>query len=133
MGFSKVLAGIAFVLAGSALAQNNTVNLFINDGFDGNAGYAASVVGACVDQTTYAIRCTSGPAFVGSLACGSAAEVSKRLHHGIKLSRLTSVGCDTCRRPKFVQLPCGNRNQRSGTYCSSHGFGILLIGRYHER
>ena len=85
MGFSKVLAGVAFILAGSALAQNNTVNLFINDAFNGNAGYAASVVGACVDQTTYAIRCTSGPAYVGSLACGSAGAVSKKLHHSIKL------------------------------------------------
>jgi len=83
MVFSKVLAGLAFILAGSTLAQNNTVNLFINDGFDGNAGYAASVVGACVDQTTYAIRCTSGPADVGSLTCGSAGVVSKKLRHMI--------------------------------------------------
>ncbi len=79
MGFSKVLAGVVFLLAGSALAQNNTVNLFINDGFDGDAGYAASVIGACVDQTTYALRCTSGPPEVGSETCGPDAVVSKKV------------------------------------------------------
>ena len=77
MGFSKVQAGIAFVLAGSTLAQNDTVNIFINDGLGGDAGFAASVVGACVDQTTYAIRCTSGPPDVGSSTCGPDGVVSK--------------------------------------------------------
>jgi hypothetical protein len=85
MGFSKVLAGVAFILVGSALAQNNTVNLFINDDFDGDVGYAASVIGACVDQTTYALRCTSGPAYVGSSTCGPAGVVSKKLHHSINI------------------------------------------------
>ena len=79
MWLSKVLSGLAFILASSALAQNNTVNLFINDGFDGDAGYAASVIGACVDQTTYALQCTSGPPEVGSETCGPDAVVSKKV------------------------------------------------------
>jgi hypothetical protein len=132
MWLSKVLSGLAFILASSALAQNNTVNLFINDGLGGDAGFAASVVGACVDQTTYAIRCTSGPPDVGSLTCGSAGAVSKKLHI-IKFSRLTNVGCDTYRRPKLIQLLCRNRYQPSRTCCNGHGLGILLIGRYNKR
>jgi len=83
MGFSNVLAGVAFIFAASTLAQNNTVNLFINDGLDGNAGYAASIVGACVDQTTYAIQCTSGEAYMSISLCGTAAPVCKKLQHVI--------------------------------------------------
>jgi len=54
---------------------NTTVNMFIDDAFDGQAGYAASVVTACLDQTVYAIRCTSAR-FAGSNTCGPNAPVS---------------------------------------------------------
>ncbi len=52
-----------------------TVNLFIDAAYS-SAQYAASVVDACKDQTTYALRCTSGPSFVGTATCGPNAPVS---------------------------------------------------------
>jgi hypothetical protein len=51
------------------------VKLFIDDGFGGDAAYAGSIVNACADQTVYAVRCTSGPAFVGTATCGPNAPV----------------------------------------------------------
>ena len=55
--------------------NGTTINMFIDDIFDGNAGYAASVISACADSTIYAIRCTSGLQ-VGTLTCGPSAPVS---------------------------------------------------------
>jgi hypothetical protein len=51
------------------------VKLFIDDSFNGDAAYAGSIVSACADQTVYAIRCTSGPAFVAAATCGPNAPV----------------------------------------------------------
>ena len=69
----------AAALVGFAVAQNNsissgnTVNLFINDDLGGDAGYGASIISACSDQTVYAIRCTS--ANVPGETCGPNAPV----------------------------------------------------------
>jgi hypothetical protein len=52
------------------------VNLFINDAYNGDTGYAVSIVSACADETVYAIKCTSGPATADASACGPNAEVS---------------------------------------------------------
>ncbi len=52
-----------------------TVNLFI-DGLSPSMKYAASVVDACTDETTYALRCTSAPSFIGTSTCGPNAPVS---------------------------------------------------------
>jgi hypothetical protein len=53
--------------------SSDTVNLFI-DAIDENFGYAASIVEACVEQTVYALQCTSGN--VGSATCGPNGAVS---------------------------------------------------------
>ncbi|KAK4120564.1 hypothetical protein N657DRAFT_579689 [Parathielavia appendiculata] len=37
--------------------------------------YAASIIDACVDQTTYALRCTSGPSYIRTDVCGANAGV----------------------------------------------------------
>ncbi len=74
-------------------STNNTVNLFIN-GASPNMKYAGSIVSACVDQTVYAVRCTSGPELVGTVSCGSDAPVRhqnvQRSPHG---KQLTWVSC----------------------------------------
>ncbi|KAH8893680.1 hypothetical protein GQ53DRAFT_821608 [Thozetella sp. PMI_491] len=57
---------------GSTTASNTTINMFIDDGLRGRAGYAASIVSACIDQTVYAIRCTSAY-YAGSDTCGPSA------------------------------------------------------------
>lgn len=49
-------------------SHNNTVNMFI-DAIDGRLGYGASIITACVDQTVYAIQCTSAPMDIPSLTC----------------------------------------------------------------
>ena len=69
-------ATVAMAALTLAAAQTPSVNLFINDAFDGDAGYAASIVTAFTDATVYAIQCTSGPALVGSKTCGPDAVVS---------------------------------------------------------
>lgn len=70
----------AAIFASAVSGQNSsssvpTINLFIDDGLDGNAEYAASIVTAYSDQTVYALHCTSGPASVGSTVCGPNAQV----------------------------------------------------------
>ena len=57
-----------------------TVNLFI-DGYSPSLKYAASVIDACVDQTTYALRCTSAPSYIGTATCGPNAPVSPTIIH----------------------------------------------------
>jgi hypothetical protein len=47
----------------------NTVNIFIDSHKEFKFG--ASIVGACADQTTFAIQCTSAPASVSGTAVGS--------------------------------------------------------------
>ncbi|KAK5657208.1 hypothetical protein OQA88_3266 [Cercophora sp. LCS_1] len=47
-----------------------TVNMFV-DGADEDMKYVASIVDVCTDKTTFALRCTSGPAYLPSGACGS--------------------------------------------------------------
>lgn len=54
-----------------------TVNLFL-DVLEGDYGWGASIVTACVDQTVYAIQCTQGPKTVGSKVCGPSAQVHTR-------------------------------------------------------
>jgi hypothetical protein len=51
-----------------------TVNIFV-DGAERDMGFAASVVDVCADATTYALRCTSGPPSLMSVACGANVEV----------------------------------------------------------
>ena len=60
----------------SAASATPSINLFINDEFNGDAGYAASIITAYTDATVYALRCTSGPALIGSATCGPSAVVS---------------------------------------------------------
>lgn len=76
--FSVTVAVAAFALAAAQTTNVPSVNLFINDDLDGDAGYAASIVTACADQTVYEMRCTSGPAFVEPYTCGANAPVSYR-------------------------------------------------------
>jgi hypothetical protein len=53
-----------------------TVNMFI-DGASESMEWAASIVDACGGQTTYALRCTSGPSYMmDQTTCGSNAPVS---------------------------------------------------------
>lgn len=47
-----------------------TVNMFI-DGMFPDMKYVASIVDVCPDRTTYALRCTEGPALVPTGACGT--------------------------------------------------------------
>ncbi|KAK3305302.1 uncharacterized protein B0T15DRAFT_193015 [Chaetomium strumarium] len=56
--FTTTLAAAA-TLASLVVAQNNSVNMFIEDGINGQGLYAASIISACKDQTVYALRCTS--------------------------------------------------------------------------
>ncbi|KIM96187.1 hypothetical protein OIDMADRAFT_183587 [Oidiodendron maius Zn] len=76
---SAAVAMAAFTLAAaqnsSSAGATPSVNLFINDDLNGDAAYAASIVTAFTDATVYAIRCTSGPALVGSSTCGPNAVV----------------------------------------------------------
>ncbi|KAK4096696.1 hypothetical protein N658DRAFT_501265 [Parathielavia hyrcaniae] len=44
------------------------------DGDSEDLMYAASIIGACADQTTYALRCTSGPRYY-SEACNPTAPI----------------------------------------------------------
>ncbi|KAH8803346.1 hypothetical protein F5884DRAFT_903908 [Xylogone sp. PMI_703] len=69
----QATAMVALTALTLAAAQNATVNLFIIDNFDGNAGYQASIVSACGDATVYAVQCTSGPASASPSTCGPAA------------------------------------------------------------
>ncbi|KAK0738018.1 hypothetical protein B0T18DRAFT_335199 [Schizothecium vesticola] len=43
-------------------------------GAERNIRFAASIVDACADATTYALRCTSGPAMISPGICGANAE-----------------------------------------------------------
>ncbi|KAK4164364.1 hypothetical protein QBC43DRAFT_50025 [Cladorrhinum sp. PSN259] len=53
-----------------------TINMFIDgDTSLGSFKYAGSIIDACVDRTTYALRCTSGPSFVGANTCGPNAQI----------------------------------------------------------
>lgn len=52
-----------------------TVNMFI-DGELPSLEYAASIVDVCGGETTFALRCTSGPAYIPSKQCGADAVVS---------------------------------------------------------
>lgn len=74
------IASLAVVLARLAAAQDNssvpTVNMFIDDGLDGDESYAASIVCAGASETIYALQCTDeGSMGVGSATCGPNAEV----------------------------------------------------------
>jgi len=62
----------------TSTTRNNTVNLFIDSAYSAGE-YDASIITACVDQTVYAIRCTTAPGFVGSETCGPNAVVSLTL------------------------------------------------------
>jgi hypothetical protein len=81
MRFS-LLTPAAVTLAALTLAsaQSNSsepsLNLFVNDSFNGDAVYAASIVTACADQTVYALQCISGPASASPSTCGPSAPVS---------------------------------------------------------
>lgn len=55
--------------------ETDTVNLFI-DSVNEDYEYAASIVTACVDQTVYALQCTSAPLGEGTAACGVNAPVN---------------------------------------------------------
>lgn len=71
---------LAVVLARLAAAQDNssvpTINMFIDDGLDGDESYAASIVCAGASETIYAMQCTDeGSMGVGSATCGPNAEV----------------------------------------------------------
>lgn len=73
---------LAVVLARLAAAQDNssvpvpTINMFIDDGLDGDESYAASIVCAGASETIYALQCTDeGSVGVGSATCGPDAEV----------------------------------------------------------
>lgn len=55
-----------------------TVNMFI-DSENSDYEYAASIITACVDQTVYALQCTSAPDTVGAATCGPNAAVSSNL------------------------------------------------------
>lgn len=57
-----------------------TVNMFI-DAQSNDFEYAASIITACVDQTVYALQCTSAPVGVDPSACGPNAGVSFTLLH----------------------------------------------------
>ncbi|KAG7286260.1 hypothetical protein NEMBOFW57_008568 [Staphylotrichum longicolle] len=52
-----------------------TVNMFI-DGELPSLEYAASIVDVCGGETTFALRCTSGPAYIPSKQCGADAVVA---------------------------------------------------------
>lgn len=71
---------LAVVLARLVAAQGNssvpTINMFIDDGLDGDESYAASIVCAGPSETIYAMQCTDeGSMGVGSATCGPDAEV----------------------------------------------------------
>jgi hypothetical protein len=63
------------VRARNSSTTGNTVNMFI-DAQESDFAYAASIVTACADQTVYEMRCTSGPASIGTKTCGPDAAVS---------------------------------------------------------
>lgn len=74
------IISLAVVLARLAAAQDNssvpTINMFIDDGLDGDESYAASIVCAGASETIYAVHCTDeGSVGVGSATCGPDAEV----------------------------------------------------------
>ncbi|KAI3394972.1 hypothetical protein diail_2030 [Diaporthe ilicicola] len=74
------IVSLAMVLARLAAAQDNssipTINMFVDDGLDGDESYAASIVCAGASETIYAIRCTDeGTVDAGSATCGPDAEV----------------------------------------------------------
>jgi hypothetical protein len=80
-----------------------TVNMFI-DGYSPKFEYAASVINACKDSTTYALQCTAGPKsiYVSELGlslaapCGPTATVSiSHPQHVSSLSVLTRPQPDT--------------------------------------
>lgn len=56
-------------------ARGDTVNMFVDSLYD-DVEFAASVVTACVDQTVYAIQCTSAPSSIGTKTCGPNGPVS---------------------------------------------------------
>lgn len=79
--YLRLAAAASF--AGAVSSQNSsssypTVNLFVDDAFDGKVGYAASVVTAYSDMTVYAIHCTSGADYISSSTCGPNAVVRCR-------------------------------------------------------
>jgi hypothetical protein len=62
-------------LVGRNSSSVPTVNMFFNN--DGTSyEFAASIIDACIDKTTYAIRCTA-PAYKDG--CGAYIEVSSRI------------------------------------------------------
>jgi hypothetical protein len=74
------IAYLAMALARLAAAQYNssvpTINMFIDDGLDGDESYAASIVCAGASETIYAVRCTDeGTVGVGSVTYGPNAGV----------------------------------------------------------
>lgn len=74
------IVSLAVVLARLAAAQDNssipTINMFIDDGLDGDESYAASIVCAGASETIYAVQCTDeGTVDVGSATCGPDAQV----------------------------------------------------------
>jgi hypothetical protein len=65
--------GQAPTLVGRNNSNVPTVNIFIDSGGVSSFKYAASIIDACVDKTTYAIRCTA-PSY--QEGCGADVEVS---------------------------------------------------------
>lgn len=49
--------------------RGDTVNMFVDSLYD-DVEFAASIITACVDQTVYAIQCTSAPSSIGTESCG---------------------------------------------------------------
>lgn len=68
-----------------------TVNMFM-DGESPSMKWAASIVDACIDQTTYALQCTSGPSSLSfSGVCGANIEVSSLPPPLVHISPFVSV------------------------------------------
>lgn len=78
LAFTAILMDAVLAQDSSATSAAPTVNMFINDVYDGDASYAASIVSACSDQTVYALQCTSA-AEAASDTCGPNAPVSDPL------------------------------------------------------
>ena len=78
-----------------------TINMFI-DGESPRLKYAASIVDVCGGETTFALRCTSGPAYIPSRQCGANAVVSK--HSPIILSASIKLTLPPGRHPHSEPL-----------------------------
>lgn len=66
----RVFATLAILAAALASAQSTTVSVFLPTAYDTNVSFAASVIGACSDQTLYELQCTEG-IFASTITCDS--------------------------------------------------------------